>query len=284
MNHDDLRSMPLFATTAQSDLEAISGLFQSTEAPVGEVLCREGEPATNVYILIEGEVTLTTKDGDRIELRPPAPIGELGALAGLARNATAEVTAPAKLLSASADDLFAFLRQNPRVGLAIYDGLLQVVTAKIARDQARITDMRDNLVATQKAMKDLRERALEAEDSPLAEAVFEALDARIMRNRRVNYRVAPPRLLPAAVKIDGQSHPVVEISRTHLSLRVEGETQAGDRITGVLALAGPEIPVSGAVLRTFNQRADIVLDPLIDEYAAALEGYLSRVQMVDFVV
>ncbi|HET6610770.1 MAG TPA: cyclic nucleotide-binding domain-containing protein [Kofleriaceae bacterium] len=283
MNHDDLRSMPLFANASETDLAAISSIFHSQDAAQGEILCREGEPATRVYLLVEGEVTLTTRDGAPITLRPPAPIGELGALASLPRNATVEVTAPSRLLSAAAADLFTFLRQNPPIGFAVYDGLLKVVTAKIARDQARISDMRENLVATQKAMKALREAALEAEDSPLAEAVFDALDARIMKNRRVNYRVAPPKLLPAEVKIDGARHPVVEISRTHISVAMDG-VSAGDRLSGVLALAGPEIPVSGAILRTRTARADIVLDPLIDEYGAALEGYLSRVQMVDFVV
>ena len=59
---------------------------------------------------------------------------------------------------------------------------------------------------------------------------------------------------------------------------------AGQRFSGVLQLSGPEIPISGRVLRVLDGRVDLELDLLLDEYSAALESYLTRVQMLDYLV
>ncbi|MGN6109794.1 MAG: hypothetical protein ACTHU0_32095 [Kofleriaceae bacterium] len=55
-------------------------------------------------------------------------------------------------------------------------------------------------------------------------------------------------------------------------------------ISGVLALGGTEIPVSGKVHRLEGARLTVELDLLIDEYVAVLEGYLTRVQLLDVLV
>jgi len=162
-----------------------------------------------------------------------------------------------------------------------------VVADKVHRDQLRISDMRANLIRTQKQMKALREFVLEAEETPLSARVHDALEELIDNNRRINYRIAPPAPLPVRMREDALGDlPVEEMSRTHFSVVVDSDRVPTDgaRISGILALAGPEIPFSGKVLRVDDQRVTVALDPLIDEYADRLEGYLSRVQMVDFVV
>ena len=55
-------------------------------------------------------------------------------------------------------------------------------------------------------------------------------------------------------------------------------------MAGVLDLAGTELPVSGKIVRLDGRRATFELDLFIDEYAATLEGYLTRVQLLDILV
>jgi hypothetical protein len=59
---------------------------------------------------------------------------------------------------------------------------------------------------------------------------------------------------------------------------------SGAWLSGVLDLAGTDVPVSGKVLRAAGPRVTVELDLLIDEYAATLEGYLTRVQLLDILV
>jgi hypothetical protein len=55
----------------------------------------------------------------------------------------------------------------------------------------------------------------------------------------------------------------------------------GGWVSGVAHLAGTEIPISGRVARTTGHKMTVELDLMIDEYAAALEGYLTRAQLLD---
>ena len=58
----------------------------------------------------------------------------------------------------------------------------------------------------------------------------------------------------------------------------------GSSLTGVLQLAGTELPISGRVHRAQGGRLTIELDLLIDEYSSMLEGYLTRAQLLDVLV
>jgi hypothetical protein len=179
-----------------------------------------------------------------------------------------------------------FCSRNADVGLRFYRALLSSAADKIAHDQRRSAEMREHIITTQKTMKGLRAFILESPDSPISARVHDALEGLIQQNRRANYRVEPPAPLASHLRLDdGRIANVVELSRTHLNVRLAGVLpKPGDEIAGVLALAGPEIPISGRILRVQGDRAVIVLDLLLDEFATAFEGYLTRVQMFDFLV
>jgi predicted thioesterase len=51
--------------------------------------------------------------------------------------------------------------------------------------------------------------------------------------------------------------------------------------SGVADLAGTQIPISGRVHRTTGKKLTLELDLMIDEFASALEGYLTRAQLLD---
>ncbi|HTM19362.1 MAG TPA: cyclic nucleotide-binding domain-containing protein [Kofleriaceae bacterium] len=281
---DELRTIPLLRGFSDDQLASILGLLE----PVGPgpVLFRQGDRAEAFYLLTGGEVLLHELGGEAFRLRPLTVIGELGALTGRLRNSTAEPSAGAELWQMKVNQLLELFDQNPQIGLGFQQNLMHVVAEKIARDQVRLQDMRANIVRTQKAMKQMRDLLLDSQDTVVSAPLHDTIEALIRQNRRVNYRVEPPTALPAEVRLDdGTSCPVVQISRTHVSYAGAGQPlAAGSRLSAVLCLSGPEIPMSGVVLRTIGDRVDVELDLLIDDFAGALEGYLTRVQMLDFLV
>jgi len=278
---DKLRTIPLLRGFSDEQLHSLSELFVPVEA--GQ-LFDVHDTAESLYLLLDGEVTLYQGEREMFTLHPPALLGELGAFAGLRRNSRAEATAGATVLSIERVALQDFFATHAELGLHYEKNLLYIAAEKIDRDQTRLEDMRENLVRTQKAMKQMREYLLESEDTAVSAHLHDMLDGLIQRNRRVNYRVSPPSALAANLRLDDKrAAQVVQISRTHLSFTCSGTTpEAGARMSGVLSLSGPEIPVSGKVLRTKGDRIDLELDLLLDDYAATLEGYLTRVQLLDF--
>ncbi len=282
----ELRGIHLFRDFTDEEIGRLMELFEPVVASEGSVLFAEGEPAEAFYILIAGEVSLRQDEREVYLLRPPCIVGELGATTGVSRHSRAVVGPGTVLRRIDAKRLHDFCSRHPEIGLPFYRALLGSAADKIAHDQRRTAEMREHIITTQKTMKRLREFVLESPDSPISGRVHDALDGLIQQNRRANYRVEPPAALAAHLRLDdGRVADVVELSRTHLNVRLAGMLPKPEaEIAGVLVLAGPEIPVSGRVLRVQGDRIVIVLDLLIDEFATVLAGYLTRVQMFDFLV
>lgn len=281
----ELRTIPLFQGFGDDELASVGGLFARVDVDPDRPLFDVGETSTDLYLLTAGEVVLERPNDDVFRLAPPALIGELGALNGLPRSTRAKVAAGSTVWALPARKIQAYLAQNQELGIRFLVNLLGIVADKVHRDQIRMADMRQNLIRTQKELKRLREIVLETVETPLSAPVHDALDKLITNNRRVNYRVQPPASLAAQLRLDGGTHDVVDISRTHVSVGgVAKPPAAGTWLTGVLALAGTELPISGRIHRVQDGRVTIELDLLIDEFAAALEGYLTRAQLLDVLV
>lgn len=281
----ELRTIPLFHGFSDDELARLSSLFAKVTVDATKPLFDVGEQATELYLLTAGEVVLDRPGDDLFRLHPPALIGELGALTGLPRSTRANVAAGSTVWSLRAKTIQDFLAANQELGVRFLVNLLGVVADKVHRDQGRMGDMRQNLMRTQKELKRLRELVLEADETPISAPVHDTLDKLITTNRRVNYRVAPPSALPVAIKLDSGPGKVTDISRTHVTcIPASAPAAAGTWLSGVLSLAGTEIPISGKVHRVTDGKVTIELDLLIDEFAANLEGYLTRAQLLDVLV
>lgn len=284
---DLLRSLPLLRGIEDTDLQAFSTIFVRETLDPGTVLFTAGDRAQYFYILISGEVMICEEELLRCRIKPPSIIGELGALGGLTRNTTGTVSESSDMMRGSGEDLRDFLDAHPQASRAFYVNFTRLIADKVRRDQIRLEDMRSNIIRTQKAMKQMRDFILESEDTSISEPLHDQLQELITHNRRVNYRIEPPEVFTAHIRLDkGKIAPISQISRTHVSFQRVGTEcpKTGSLWSGVLLLAGPEIPISGKVLRTIGDRVDIELDLLIDEYGAALDGYLTQVQMLDYMV
>ena len=274
----ELRTIPLFQGFGDEELAQIAKRFDRVAGALFDV----GEPATKLYVLTQGEVVLDRPGDDVFRLRPPALIGELGALTGLPRSTRATASDGAVVWGLEAKSLQAFLGEHQELGVRFLVNLLGVVADKVHRDQGRLADMRGNLMRTQKELKRLRELVLESPETPLSAPVHDTLDKLITHNRRVNYRVEPPPALAAHLRLDTGTVPIADVSRTHITVVLPHDLPAlGSWISGVASLAGTEIPISGRVHRASGKKLTIELDLMIDEFVAALEGYLTRAQLLD---
>src|SRR5262245_54767064 len=215
----DLRTVSLFRGFSEGELGEIAALFTPVDPRAGGVVFEVDEPATELYLLAAGEVVLERPGDDVYRLRPPALIGELGALTGLRRSSRAVARPGAALWRLEATRLQRFLGENQELGVRFLVNLLEVVADKVDRDQRRMADMRTNLVRTQKALKQLRGGVLASVATPRSPPVHDTLEQLITHNRRVNYRIEPPPALAAQLRVDGGDAQVVMVSRTHLAAR-----------------------------------------------------------------
>jgi len=281
-----LQSVPLFRDFTGEHLEALAKVLQRQTHPAGHVLFRTGDLASQFLVLMQGEVALREEPNELFRLRGVSTIGELGSLTGLQRNTDAITATEAEIWSIPVPDLLTFFETHGEVAYPFYRNLLGAASDKIRHDRRRLADMRANLIRTQKRMKQLRELVLSARETEISKPVFEALDELIEHNRRAHYRVTPAPALPASVRMDdGTSVRLLELSEGFLKLELLAPAWTkGAEWTGVLALPSGEIMVSGRVIRAGADGVVMQLDLLIDSYKAAMFDYITRLQMLDFVI
>lgn len=283
---EDLRAIPLFKDISADRLASLAKAMQKGKHPAGHVLFRAGDVPERFLLLVKGEVILKEGADDRFRVRAVAPIGELGSLTGLARNGEAVAATEIELWSISTKDLTAFFEENAELAVLFQRNLLHVVSDKVHRDRQRLEDMRANLIRTQKAMKSVRELVLSSPETPISKPVFDAIDDLIEHNRRAHYRVVPVPALASTVRLDdGTKANVVELSEGFLKLDLpNAKYPKGTELGAVLAMPTGEIAVSGKVERAGKDGVVVRLDMLIEPYKLVLDDYVTRLQMLDYVV
>lgn len=280
----DLRTIPLFSRMTDAHLDDLGAIFERRTLKEGEVLFEAGSPAEQFQVLVSGAVSLFEDGVERFRLSPLAPIGELGALTGVSHNVKAVAAQPSEVWRVAVSKLMTFFEKNGDIAFPFYRSLLDIVSDKVRRDEQRLVEMRANIIRTQKAMKKLREHVLESPETELSEPVAKQLDDLIEHNRRGHYMVEPARAIASRVRTDdGKLVEVKEISEERVSLGAR-VSEPGKAWSGVLVLPSSEIPISGTVERAHNGGCVVKLDLLVDEYKSALGDYLTRAQMLDFVV
>src|SRR5262249_51093050 len=130
----DLRTIPLFRSFGERELAEIGQLFEQVTAPPAQPLFDVHEPATMLYILTKGEVTLDCPGDDQFKLHPPALIGELGALTGLPRSTRATCAPGSTVWQLPANKLQAWLGEHQELGVHFLVNLLTTVADKVHRD------------------------------------------------------------------------------------------------------------------------------------------------------
>jgi HEAT repeat protein len=136
-----LREVPIFGQLRLDQLESISLAMREETYTAGDVICREGEPGSELYLLLEGEVKVWAnwgKAGQRQlnRISAPAYFGEMAALDGERRSATIVVSHEARLASLEGDRLKELVLQMPEISFDIFRELIR----RVRRAEQEFTD------------------------------------------------------------------------------------------------------------------------------------------------
>ncbi len=134
------RPVRMIETLSPAARSAFESLLHASSYPANMVIFMEGEPATGIYVVLEGElrVSVSSKDGRHLNLRIARKTDILGlssALAGGAYNVTAATLYPAKLAYVGRETLLAFLSRYPSAYQTVVEELSRKVT--VACEQLR---------------------------------------------------------------------------------------------------------------------------------------------------
>jgi len=103
----------LFAGLGRAELARIASLTAERRATAGEVLCRQGEPGHELFVVVSGEAEVR-RNRRRIRTMGAGDVfGELALLDRAPRSATVTAVTPMRLLVLGEQDFTALLDEVP---------------------------------------------------------------------------------------------------------------------------------------------------------------------------
>src|SRR6202453_889166 len=115
-----LKMNPMFADLGADELQRISGLCNTQQLGLGEVLFQKGDSGDALFGGGRGQIRIETdaSDGGRLTLNflgPGALFGEVAVLDGQSRPADATAGEPSELFVLRREDFLSHLEREPRV-------------------------------------------------------------------------------------------------------------------------------------------------------------------------
>ena len=124
---DRLAEVPLFAGMSRRHLEHIARLCTRTDVSQGEVLCREGSPGYEFFVIVEGSATVSVGGTEVNRLGPGDFFGELALLDAGPRMATVTAETAMVALVLTSAEVSALLHDEPQVAV----NLLPAIGARL---------------------------------------------------------------------------------------------------------------------------------------------------------
>lgn len=136
-----LAPMPLFRHCSERELRDIAQSTTPRRFHKGHYLFREGDPGTELFLLISGTVDIVRDDSRIATLQPGSNFGEMAMLDEPTRSAGAVAAEDCELLVISREAFFAMLRSNPMLAVKILWNMLQTLSANLRRTSALLAEV-----------------------------------------------------------------------------------------------------------------------------------------------
>ena len=144
VTNSQLREVGLFGALSDEFLEHLVSTLEVRRLLPGETIFKEGDPAREMYVVLDGEIEVLKKSRRGRETRvailgPNDCFGEMSIIDMQPRSATVRTLGPAKLLKISTEEMDALYRHD----LKSYT----LIVLNIARDLSRRLRVTDGLLA-----------------------------------------------------------------------------------------------------------------------------------------
>src|SRR5919112_5064002 len=135
---DELRRVPLLADLSEEDLERLYEMAETVSVPAGQLVLREGDTGDSLYIVLEGELEVTKRQGDREILlssyRAGQFFGEMALLERAPRSASVRTLRESRLLAIDQTAFQALLSRSPSAPFNI----LRTVTSRLRSTESML--------------------------------------------------------------------------------------------------------------------------------------------------
>ncbi len=131
-----LREVRLFKDIADPELGALAETLRERPLKRGQVLCREGDPGEEMFVVRRGSFVISKPVTGRVEqvlarIGPGDFLGEMSLFDRAPRSATVQADTDAALLVLDREALRRMIELSPRAAAAFFHALVQVFIERL---------------------------------------------------------------------------------------------------------------------------------------------------------
>lgn len=140
-----LSGLPLFSGMSGLELGAVEAFLERRRLAEGEVLFREGDPGSELFIVCEGLMGsyVAQNDGTRrevYEFKPGCQFGEMAVIETAPRSATCYAKEATELLVLEAIDFYRLVWEHPVIGAKILSSMIKTMTSWLGEASVFLSD------------------------------------------------------------------------------------------------------------------------------------------------
>ncbi len=189
---DTLKNIPLFTQLTYQQLVRIMNLTRVVPFSQGEVICQEGQIGEELFVILRGEIELSTNGAPITSLPQGSHFGEMALVDATPRSATATASTGGKLLVINRADFGEIMRKEAPLAVKLLWAFVQELSERLRQTTLdlslahsdEILDLSDELLASessddmsQAAIRDTGADAAEVEPTnPRASALPRQLE------------------------------------------------------------------------------------------------------------
>lgn len=145
-----LSKVPAFSGLSPRELKEVAAIVHKREYRLGEPVFSQGDPGLGMYIIQEGEVsiTLSGKDNEERELAVLSEgdfFGELALLDESPRSANARCKTECILIGFFRPDLFELIERKHQLGIKIIFKLAEIVAQRLRNTDKELSKVKSQL-------------------------------------------------------------------------------------------------------------------------------------------
>lgn len=199
----ELARLPIFRGLPPADLAIVRGVLTQRAFTQGQALFTEGERAREMFVLLQGDVSVHKRLPDGREERlatlvPGAILGEMALIDGQSRSASARAASPrAVVLALSREDFDRLFHANKPFAFQLLDRIVVELSGRLRRAAARLAETAAHDAPAARAAK-----AREAAASLLGMDLTQ-LDLGDIDLDAIEFEIAPPETRRRAVPRQG---------------------------------------------------------------------------------
>ena len=129
---DQLRRIDFLQGLGQGELESIAHFFGEQNVGAGVTLCEEGARAERLYVLDQGRISVSSKNGRQYYIDTPGKIvGWSFLVPPFIYTASAVTAIPSKVLVIESPDFYDFVHKDPKMEMKVLNNMTQVIASRL---------------------------------------------------------------------------------------------------------------------------------------------------------